>query len=97
MPRADPEAVTPYLGMVQMFQALAVQPGPAGQKFMRERLDAIMFLRHIAPNATIEVDGGIDPETARLAAAAGADEITSESYIFKATDPAGAYKELSEI
>lgn len=80
-----------------LFQVLAVNPGLAGQKFERSSLDKIKFLRELIPNATIEVDGGINPGTAKLVKDAGADIIVSASYIFNSGNPEKAYETLSKI
>jgi ribulose-phosphate 3-epimerase len=76
---------------------LAVLPGAAGQKFLSEDLEKIMVLRQASPSAIIEVDGGMNPETARLVKTAGADTIVSASYIFGSGDPKKAYEELRKI
>jgi len=79
------------------FQVLAVNPGPAGQKFQHQALDKIRFLRSHYPESVIEVDGGINEETAHLARKAGADIVTSASYIFSSDDPAAAYQKLLAV
>ncbi len=79
------------------FQVLAVHPGAAGQRFGNEAIGRIVSLRGFAPHATIEVDGGMDPGTAKLVKDAGADTIVSASYIFNSGDPARAYVELKGI
>ena len=79
------------------FQVLAVHPGAAGQRFGNEAIARIISLRGLAPHATIEVDGGMNPETVRLVKNAGADTIVSASYIFNSGDPERAYEELKEI
>ena len=78
---------------IAAFQVLAVHPGAAGQRFGEEALARIVSLRGAVPHAIIEVDGGIDPGTARLVKDAGADTIVSASYIFNG-DPEKAYETL---
>jgi ribulose-phosphate 3-epimerase len=101
MPGTDPTAFAPFIQKfgerLAAFQVLAVPPGAAGQRFESEALDAITSLRQWVPNATIEVDGGMDPATVRLVKGAGADTIVSASYIFGSADPKKAYEELCEI
>jgi ribulose-phosphate 3-epimerase len=87
----------PYLKLFSHYQVLAVDPGPAGQKFMPIVVKKIRFLRNFAPNAKIEVDGGITPEVAREVKAAGANTIVSGTYIFGSKNPKKAYKELRKI
>jgi len=79
------------------FQVLAVTPGAAGQEFLPVALEKIQFLRDMSPDATIEVDGGINIETARLAKAAGADTVVSAHYLFDSGDPQKAFRELMNI
>ena len=94
-PSTPADALVPYLSSFSAFQILAVSPGPFGQEFNENVLEKIKFLREKAPNAIIEVDGGINPETAKLAKEAGANILTSTSYIMDSPDPKGAYEELS--
>lgn len=96
-PETPIEDLTPYLGAISRFQVLAVNPGLAGQKFLPLSLEKVTWLREAVPHAIIEVDGGITPETARMAKAAGADIIVSASYIFGSEDPKKAYEALKEI
>ena len=96
-PSTTVETLVPYLNSFAAFQVLAVSPGPSGQKFSLEALEKIKFLRQRAPNAIIEVDGGINPETAKLAKEAGASILVSGSYIINSPDPKGAYEELQRI
>ncbi|MDP3991761.1 MAG: ribulose-phosphate 3-epimerase [Candidatus Colwellbacteria bacterium] len=96
-PQTSVEMFLPYLNSFSAFQVLAVSPGPSGQKFNLEALEKIKFLRERAPNAIIEVDGGINPETAKLVKEAGAGILVSGSYIMNSPDPKGAYEELQRI
>ncbi|KKU91419.1 MAG: Ribulose-phosphate 3-epimerase [Candidatus Jorgensenbacteria bacterium GW2011_GWA1_48_11] len=78
-------------------QVLAVPPGPAGQKFNPKILEKIAALKKEAPDVKIEVDGGINPETARLAKAAGADIVTSSAYIWRSFNHAKAFEKLKSV
>ena len=64
-PETPPEDLTPYLHDISHFQVLCVNPGFAGQKFLPLALEKVKWLKYAIPHATIEVDGGITPETAR--------------------------------
>ncbi|MEK7181376.1 MAG: hypothetical protein AAB738_03555 [Patescibacteria group bacterium] len=86
-----------YLEEFAAFQVLAVNPGLAGQKFLPTVLEKARFLRHHFPNAKIEVDGGVNLETARLAKEAGADILTAASYIFDSENSKEAYLELLHV
>ena len=96
-PETPVEMLSPLLSKISAFQVLAVNPGPAGQIFLMPSLNKIKFLRGKLPNAKIEVDGGINPETARLAKAAGASILACGTYILKNSDPDGAYHALQSI
>lgn len=89
--------VTNKTNLFDSFQVLAVPPGPAGQPFNNLALEKISFLRASFPNAKIEVDGGVNLETAKLVKDAGADIVVSASYIFDSLDPKKAYEELNAI
>lgn len=94
-PSTPADLLLPHVGSFSSFQVLAVNPGFAGQQFDLESLEKIKFLRNVSPGAKIEVDGGINPETARLAKIAGADYAASASYIFSNINPQKAYEELN--
>ena len=96
-PQTPVEQLRPYFNKVNFFQVLAVDPGKAGQNFQPLVLDKIKFLRQEAPSAKIEVDGGINPETAAAAKKAGADIAISASYIFSSDNPEEAFRELENI
>lgn len=96
-PETPVEKLKPYFGKVLEFQVLAVHAGPAGQNFLPLVLDKIRFLRKELPDATIEVDGGINLETARQAKDAGADIVTAATYIFKSDNPSARYDELRRV
>lgn len=83
--------------LVDGFLVLAVQPGKAGQIFRENQFEKIKLLRQGAPNAKIEVDGGVKPENALKLKAAGADLLTAASAIWGSADAAGVYKNLQSI
>ena len=74
---------------------MSIHPGYSGQAFMPDALERIGQLRSVLPDATrVQVDGGINRETARAARDAGADLLVAGSAIFWNDDPAAAYVEL---
>lgn len=85
-PKTPAEAVFPYLDLVDMVLVMTVEPGFGGQSFMADMLPKIEALRRrrteLGLAFSIEVDGGIDPNTAVLSAAAGADTLVAGSAIF---------------
>ncbi|OGY64494.1 MAG: hypothetical protein A3I24_03950 [Candidatus Harrisonbacteria bacterium RIFCSPLOWO2_02_FULL_41_13b] len=96
-PTTDVKKLEPYLDKFPAFQILAVTPGLAGQKFNVEVIHKIKFLKKAAPGVKIEVDGGINLETAKLCKEAGADIVVSASYILNSDNPKEAYAKLSGI
>jgi ribulose-phosphate 3-epimerase len=80
------EAVAPYLDSVDLVLCMTVFPGFGGQEFMEEVLDKVRQVRHaIDTNSLLvdlEVDGGIDVDTAPRAALAGANVFVAGSAIF---------------
>ncbi len=87
-PFADLE---PFLGDVDLVLCMSVFPGFGGQAFMPEVLDKIRQVREAIDRrdlaVDLEVDGGIDEETAALAAGAGANVLVAGSAIFGAERP----------
>jgi ribulose-phosphate 3-epimerase len=74
---------------------MTVNPGWGGQQFIGASLDKIARIRAlIGPDADVEVDGGIDRDTAGPCAQAGASLFVAGSAIFRAPDPAAAYREI---
>ena len=76
----------PWLGKVDMVVLLRVPPGASGQKMPSERLEEIRHLRAACPGCTIEVDGGVNSETAARADGAGANLMVAGAAIFNAAD-----------
>lgn len=89
--------ILPYVKYFDYVQLLTVSPGLPGQKFGEDTVNRINFLKENVPNVRIEVDGGINPETAGLVKEAGAKIAISTSYVFNSPDPKKSYKELSQL
>ena len=76
---------------------MSIHPGYSGQAFMPDALERIARLREALPDGVrLQVDGGINRETARAARDAGADLLVAGSAIFWNDDPAAAYAALVE-
>ena len=73
-----------------MVLCLSVEPGFGGQKFMREVLPKVVELRRRAPNLDMQMDGGVNGETSRDAADAGANVLVAGSAVFGSPNPARA-------
>jgi len=77
----------PYLADVDLVLVMTVEPGFTGQKFMPECLDKVAELRAKAGLALdIEVDGGINAETAALTARAGANVSIAGAAVYRTSD-----------
>ena len=91
-PGTPAEAVFEYLPLVDMVLVMTVEPGFGGQSFIYDTLDKIRSIRskinELGLSADVEVDGGINAETAPLVREAGANVLVSGSYLFKAEDMA---------
>ena len=97
-PETTVDILAPYLKYFPMFQVLSVHPGLSGQPFLPLMLDKIAWLRREYPNAIIEVDGGINAQTAKSVKDAGANIVVSSNYILGGTgDPKIAYEILKQI
>lgn len=86
---------------VDMVLLMSVNPGFGGQKFIDEILAKTRRLRRIidesGSKALIQIDGGVNAETAPLLVEAGADVLVSGSYIFKAADPIATIHDLKQL
>ena len=75
----------------EMVLVMSVNPGAGGQSFIQEALPKLRQLRQLAQSRNldldIEVDGGVNPETAKLCLAAGANVLVAGSSVFSAPDP----------
>jgi ribulose-phosphate 3-epimerase len=95
------DAVIPYLERVDVLNVMTVNPGWAGQRFIREMLPKIEAARAEVDrrglDLDIAVDGGIDVETGRSALDAGATVLGAASAIFSRPDPAEAARALKEL
>ena len=75
---------------------MTVNPGWGGQSFIEHSLDKIPRVRAIVgPDVAVQVDGGIDPDTAPRCAGAGANVFVAGAAIFTAGDPAAAYAAIA--
>ena len=91
-PATPAEAAFPYLDHVDMVLVMTVEPGFGGQSFMADMMPKVAALRQEIDrrglHTEIQVDGGINADTAVTVAAAGADIAVMGSAFFRASDPA---------
>lgn len=87
-PKTAVKEIIPYLGMVDLVLVMSVEPGFGGQSFMYDAVNKIKELSDLKNkyHYEIEVDGGINAQTAALCKEAGADILVAGSYIFKLDD-----------
>ena len=97
-PKTPIEAVYPYLDRCDMILIMTVEPGFGGQSFMPDMLSKVKSLRaeieRRGLDVDIQVDGGINSETAKLAVSAGANVLVAGSAVFKAADRKAAIEAL---
>lgn len=79
--------INPYLPELDGVLILTVQPGFYGAKFLPSSLKKIKQIKQINPRIKVIVDGGINPETIKKAAAAGADFFVSGTFTTKSANP----------
>ena len=82
--------VFPYLKACDELLVMTVHPGYGGQTFIADCLAKVTAVRARAPHLDVMVDGGVNAETAVLAARAGANQFVAGSYLFKQSDMAKA-------
>ena len=86
---------------VDMVLLMSVNPGFGGQKFIENTIDKVKRLRKLieekGSKALIEVDGGVQAETAPRLVAAGVDVLVSGSYVFKSATPEAVIHSLREL
>lgn len=86
-PKTPAEAVFPYLEQLDMVLVMTVEPGFGGQSFMMDMLPKISAIRErsraLGRDIDIQVDGGIDTNTAPLVAKAGANVLVAGSAVFR--------------
>lgn len=85
-PGTPVEALYPYLEQIDLVLVMTVEPGFGGQKFMADQMDKLRALRKERPELILEVDGGVNRETALLCRDAGADVLVAGTSVFRAAD-----------
>ena len=97
-PATKAEEIFHLLDYCDMVLVMTVEPGYGGQKFMPEMLDKVQKIRseinRRGLEIDVEVDGGINPETAKAAVSAGANVLVAGSSVFKSADRKAAIDAL---
>ena len=87
-PATPIDEVVKYLDKISMVLVMTVEPGFGGQSFMESTMPKIEAIRKIDPDIDIEVDGGINADTVKIAAKVGANVFVAGSAVFKSENPA---------
>ena len=89
------------IGDVDIVQLMSVNPGFGGQKFIESSIKKVQRLRQLiereGSQALIEVDGGVQADTAPRLVEAGVDILVSGSYVFKAANPKATIHSLKQL
>ena len=93
-PDTPAEVALPFLDIADEILCMTVFPGYGGQSFIPSVLPKIATIRRAAPAMEIMVDGGVNTETAVLAAQAGANAFVAGSFLFKQPDMAASIADL---
>ena len=86
-PKTDVSAVEKYLPLCDQVLVMTVEPGFGGQKFMAEMMPKLRWLRENGFAGGVQVDGGVNVETARACVSAGADELVMGTALVRAENP----------
>ncbi|HEV7774471.1 MAG TPA: ribulose-phosphate 3-epimerase [Conexibacter sp.] len=90
-----PDVVAELVDEIDMVLCMTINPGWGGQKLVESSYGKLERLSKIVPDrVAIEVDGGVDPQTAPRCRDAGARVFVAGSYVFGSDDPAAAYQEI---
>jgi len=97
-PETSFEMIEPFLGKVDMLLIMTVHPGFGGQPFRADQMEKVRrtakWNQSGKHTVDIEVDGGINPETARISVENGANVLVAGTAIFRSRDYAKAIREL---
>ncbi|MBQ6836850.1 MAG: ribulose-phosphate 3-epimerase [Clostridia bacterium] len=100
-PNTPPEAVFPYLHLLDMVLVMSVEPGFGGQSFMPNSIPKIKALKEkineLGLNCEIEIDGGINLKNAPEVIEAGCDILVAGSSVFNAPDVPAAVKAFKAL
>jgi ribulose-phosphate 3-epimerase len=100
-PGTDIETILPYVADVDLILIMTVQPGFGGQSFRRDCVPKIARVRaeidQLRVDTWLQVDGGINLDTGRIAVDAGAEILVAGNAIFGSDDPVAAARALKSI
>ena len=97
-PATPYEVVIPYISLLDMIVVMTVEPGFGGQRFMSDHMSKLRQLRELIDerntDCELEVDGGVNPETAKICIENGANVLVAGNDVFKASDRAARILQL---
>lgn len=94
-PKTPPDEIIEYIGYFDLILVMTVEPGFGGQEFMPECAQKIPLIKRFADEKLIiQVDGGINAQTARVCTRLGANSLVAGSYIYNAENIEDAIKSL---
>ena len=97
-PKTPAEAVLPFLELCSLILVMTVEPGFGGQSFMHDMMPKLnkisRWISEKQLDCELEVDGGINPETAKICRENGANVLVAGSAYFNAADPADFVRSL---
>ena len=93
-PETDFELLEAFLDKIDMLLVMTVHPGFGGQKFRADQMEKVKRAKSLNDKIDIEVDGGINSETARVSIQNGANVLVAGTSIFKTSDYAKAIRDL---
>jgi ribulose-phosphate 3-epimerase len=93
-PETDFKLVEPFLDRIDLLLVMTVHPGFGGQKFRADQMEKLKRAKSLSGKIDIEVDGGINSETAQVSIQNGANVLVAGTSIFKTSDYAKAIREL---
>ncbi len=94
-PKTNQDVLIPYLDKIDMVLVMTVEPGFGGQEFMGYCVQKIPYIRAKAPESLIvQVDGGINEQTAKICKGLGANSLVAGSYIYGSDDIKSAIESL---
>ena len=96
-PATPVERLLPYAQLLDMILVMTVEPGFGGQKFISETLEKIRLARQLFPDKFVQVDGGINAETAPLAVQAGANVLVAGSFIINSQNRAESIEKMKKL
>ena len=99
-PKTSAEAVLPFLPFCDLILVMTVEPGFGGQSFMEDMMPKLKKIRGYIdaqnPSCELEVDGGVNKETAMICRENGANVLVAGSAYFKASDPADFVRSVKQ-